>query len=209
MISFYGSVNRKCRQIGEPLMTNSRGVETLDFRPSMRQTIVITDMSARTDGEVSRVEIELEPGQSGPPPHVHPQQREIYTVEEGELTVSIEGDRHTVRAGESIEITPGRVHRFANPSSEVVRFRADHLPALRFEEYIRFVHRTVQGRRATLPTILRIVRIESSYDDTIVPPAGRRLVTKVLSSLGKLAGYPTGSELADSASQERAQAPGT
>ena len=184
-------------------MTNSRGAETLDFRPSMRQTMVITDMSVRTDGEVSRVEIELEPGQSGPPAHVHPQQREIYTVEAGELKVSLDSDRHTIRAGESIEITPGRVHRFANPSSEVVRFRADHLPALRFEEYIRLVHDTVHGKRVTLPTVLRIVRIESSYGDTIVPPPGRRMVSKILSGLGKLAGYPTGSELAGSVSQER------
>lgn len=185
------------------MTTNGPGAETLDFRPSMRQTMVITDTSARTEGKVSRVEIELGAGQTGPPAHVHPQQREIYTVEAGELTVSLDGDRHTIRAGESIEIAPGRVHRFANPSSEVVRFRADHLPALRFEEYIRLVHHTVQGKRVTLPTILRIVRIESSYGDTIVAPPGRRLVSKILSSLGKLAGYPTGSELAGSVSQAR------
>ena len=184
-------------------MTNSHGAETLDFRPSMRQTMAITDTSAQTDGQVSRVEIELEAGETGPPAHVHPQQREIYTVEAGELTVSLEGNRRTVRAGETLEIQPGRVHTFANPSSEVVRFRADHLPALRFEEYIRLVHHTVQGKRVRFPTILRILRIESSYGDTIVPPPGRRMVSKVLSGLGKLAGYPTGSELAGSVSQER------
>lgn len=187
-------------------MTNSHVAERLDFRPSLRQTMVITDTSARTGGDVSRVEIELEAGETGPPAHVHPQQREIYTVDAGELTVSLDGERRTVRAGESIEVVPGQVHTFANRSSEVVRFCADHKPALRFEEYIRLVHDTVQGKRITLPTILRIVRIESSYGDTIVAPPGRRLVSKVLSSLGRLAGYPTGSELADSRSQERGHA---
>jgi quercetin dioxygenase-like cupin family protein len=182
-------------------MTNSPGAETLDFRPSMRQTMAITETSAQTGGKVSRVEIELEAGETGPPAHVHPQQREIYKVEAGELTVSLEGDRHTVRAGESIEIQPGRVHTFANTSSEIVRFRADHLPALGFEEYIRLVHHTVQGKRVRFPTILRILRLESSYGDTIVPPPGRRMVSKVLSGLGKLAGYPTGSELAGYISQ--------
>lgn len=181
-------------------MTESHVAERLDFRPSMRQTMVITDMSARTDGEVSRVEIELEAGESGPPAHVHPQQREIYTVEAGELTVSVDGERRTVRTGESIEIEPGRVHTFANTASEAVRFRADHVPALRFEEYIRLLHRTVQGKRVTPPTILRVVRIESSFSDTIAPPPGRRFVSKVLSSLGKLAGYPTGNELSKSTS---------
>ena len=185
-------------------MTAMNGAETLDFRPSIRQTMVITDTSARTGGKVSRVEIELEAGQAGPPAHVHAQQREIYTVEAGELTVSLDGDRRTIRAGESIEVTPGRVHTFANSSSEVVRFRADHVPALRFEEYIRLIHRAVQGRRLTLPTLLRVVRIESSYGDTIAAPPGRRIVTKVLSGLGKLAGYPTGKELAPSLSREGA-----
>lgn len=178
-------------------MANSDGAVALDFRPSLRQTMYITGMSRETAGRISRVEIEMEANQSGPPRHVHPQQREIYTVEEGELTVTLDGDRHVVGAGGSIEIPAGSVHGFANPSDRPVRFTADHLPALRFEEYIRLVHRTVEGRKATLPVIMRIVRIESSFPETILPPAGPpRLVGKVLAGLGRLAGYPTGEELA-------------
>ncbi|MBW3665125.1 MAG: cupin domain-containing protein [Actinobacteria bacterium] len=177
-------------------MTDHDGTEALDFRPSLRQTMFITGVSEETDGRISRVEIELEGDQGGPPKHVHPQQREIYTVEEGELTVTLDGDRHVVPAGESIEIPAGSLHGFANPSDQPVRFTADHRPALRFEEYIRLVHRTVQGRKATLPVIMRIVRIESSYPETILPPPGPpRLVSKVLAGLGKLAGFPTGEEL--------------
>lgn len=177
-------------------MSDLNGTETLDFRPSLRQTMFITGMAGETAGEISRVEIEMEANQSGPPQHVHPQQREIYTVEEGELTVTLDGDRHVVRAGESIEIPVGSVHGFANRSAASVRFTADHLPALRFEEYIRLVHRTVEGRKATLPVIMRIVRIERSFPETVLaPPGPPRLVSKVLAGLGKLAGYPTGEEL--------------
>ena len=182
-------------------MTSTRGIDTLDFRPSMRQTMVITRASAETGGRISRVEIQLEAGQSGPPAHIHPEQREIYTVEAGELTISLDGDSRTVCVGESIEVEPGHVHKFANRSGEMVRFSAEHLPALRFEDYIRLVHRTVQGRRVTLPVIMRILRIESSYGETILPPPGvPRIVSKILSTLGGLAGYPTGNELADSLS---------
>ena len=180
-------------------MTGVNGVETLDFRPSLQQTITITGMAEKTAGQISRVEIVLGPEQGGPPAHFHPGQREIYTVEEGELTVILDRKTRTVPAGESIEIPPGSVHAFSNPSGQAVHFTADHLPALRFEEYIRLVHRTVQGRKATLPVIMRIVRIESSFPETILaPPGPPRLIGKTLSGLGRLAGYPTGDQLAAS-----------
>jgi len=180
-------------------MSSTNGRETLDFRPSMRQTMVITKKSLETDGEISRVEIDLGAGQSGPPAHIHPGQREIYTVDAGELVVTIDGQSHVVTAGNSIEVPTGSAHSFANQSDELARFSAEHLPALQFEEYIRLVHRTVHGKKVTLPVIMRIVRIESSYADTIVAPPGvPRLVGKIMSGVGKLAGYPTGKELAAS-----------
>jgi quercetin dioxygenase-like cupin family protein len=180
-------------------MASTSGRETLDFRPAMRQTMVITKKSLETDGEISRVEIDLEAGQGGPPAHIHPGQREIYTVDAGELTVTIDGESHVITAGESIEVPTGSAHRFANQSYKLVRFSAEHLPALRFEEYIRLVHRTVEGKKATLPVILRVVRIESSYGDTIMAAPGMpRLLGKVMSGVGRLLGYPTGKELAAS-----------
>jgi len=180
-------------------MSSMNGRETLDFRPSMRQTMVITKKSLETDGEISRVEIDLEAGQSGPPAHIHPGQREIYTVDAGELVVTIDGESHVVTAGESIEVPTGSAHKFANQSNELARFSAEHMPALQFEEYIRLVHRTVDGKKVTLPVIMRIVRIEISYADTIVAPPGMpRLLGKIMSGVGKLAGYPTGKELAAS-----------
>jgi quercetin dioxygenase-like cupin family protein len=178
-------------------MSTRNGREALDFRPSMRQTMVITKKSMETDGAISRVEIDLEAGQGGPPAHVHPGQREIYTVEAGELVVIIDGESRVLTAGESIEVPTGSAHTFANQSDELARFSAEHLPALQFEEYIRLVHRAVEGKQTTLPVILRIVRIESSYGDTILAPPGMpRMIGNVMSGVGRLVGYPTGKELA-------------
>lgn len=180
-------------------MPSTTGLETLDFRPAMRQTMLITRKSLETDGKISRVEIELEAGQGGPPVHIHPGQREIYTVDAGELVITIDGESRVITAGESIEVPTGSAHGFANRSDKLVRFSAEHLPALRFEEYIRLVHRTVEGKKATLPVILRLVRIESSYGDTIMAPPGMpRMVGTIMSGVGRLVGYPTGKDLAAS-----------
>lgn len=50
-----------------------------------------------------------------------------------------------------------------------------------------------------MPVILRVVRVESSYGDTIMAPPDRlRMMGKVMSGFGRLVGYPTGKELAAS-----------
>jgi mannose-6-phosphate isomerase-like protein (cupin superfamily) len=85
-------------------MPSTSRPETLDFRPALRQTMVITRKSLETGGEISRVEVELEAGQGAPFAHVHPGQREIFTVDAGELVVTIDGQSHVITAGESIEI---------------------------------------------------------------------------------------------------------
>jgi quercetin dioxygenase-like cupin family protein len=180
-------------------MPSMSGPDTLNFRPAMRQTIVITRKSLETDGQISRVEIDLEPSQNGPPAHIHPGQREIYAVDAGELVVTIDGESHVINAGASIEVPTGSAHTFANQSDKLVRFSAEHLPALQIEEYMRLVHRTVEGKKLTLPVILRVIHIESSYGDTIVAPPGMpRALGKVMSGIGRLVGYPTGKELAAS-----------
>jgi len=161
--------------------------------------MVITKKSLETGGEISRVEIDLEAGQGGPPAHIHPGQREIYAVDAGELVVTIDGESRVITAGESIEVPTGSAHGFANRSDRLVRFSAEHLPALRFEEYIRLVHRTFEGKKATLPVILRVVRIESSYGDIIMAPPGMpRMLGKIMSGVGRLVGFPTGKDLAAS-----------
>ena len=112
-------------------------------------------------------------------------------------SVTLDGEAHVIPAGHSIEVPTGAAHTYANRSDGRVRFSAEHEPALDFEEYIRLVHRTVAGNRISLPIILRIVRIESSYGNTVLSPPGfPRVINTILSGAGKLMGYPTGKRLA-------------
>jgi len=134
---------------------------------------------------------------SGPLTHIHPGQRERYYVSDGELTVKLDGKRTVLGAGDEIEVPIGAAHTFANRSERPVSFIAEHRPALRFEEYLRVVHALatsdVVGGRRDIRTLMRVIRVESGYADTIRPPAGiPRLVVAALNSLGRLLGYPTG-----------------
>jgi mannose-6-phosphate isomerase-like protein (cupin superfamily) len=170
---------------------------TLDFRPLIRQTILITPASVETNGEVSRIKIILEGDQIGPLTHIHPGQRERYHVSDGELTVKLEGKKTVLGAGHQIEVPVGAAHTFANRSDRPVAFIAEHLPALRFEEYIRSVHAFItsdaaRGRRDPR-TLMRYLRLESGYAETIRPPAGiPSLVVAALNGIGRLLGYPAG-----------------
>ncbi len=129
-----------------------------------------------TNGEVSRIEIILEGDQIGPLTHIHPSQRERYHVSDGELTVKLGGKKTVLKAGDQIEVPVGAAHTFANRSDRPVSFIAEHLPALRFEEYIRSVHAfmtsDVAGGRRDPRTLMRYLRLESGYTETIRPPAG-------------------------------------
>jgi mannose-6-phosphate isomerase-like protein (cupin superfamily) len=101
---------------------------TLDFRPLIHQTVLITPASVETNGEVSRIEIILEGDQIGPLTHIHPSQRERYYVSDGELTVKLGGKKTDLKAGDQIEVPVGAAHTFANRSDRPVSFIAEHLP---------------------------------------------------------------------------------
>ena len=72
--------------------------------------------------------------------HFHPSQDEHFEVLEGELTV-ITGDeeRRTLRAGDTIEIPRGLVHRMWNSVDAATRATWRITPALKSEEMFRTI----------------------------------------------------------------------
>ena len=63
-------------------------------------------------------ELTAEPGFSGPGPHRHGGQAELFYVLEGEFTFQVEGEEILLGPGMSIVIRPGTEHNFANDSPE-------------------------------------------------------------------------------------------
>lgn len=54
------------------------------------------------------------PPMSGPPRHVHSREDELFYVLEGELVFELDGERHTVRAGDTVYLRRGCIHTYQN-----------------------------------------------------------------------------------------------
>lgn len=169
--------------------------DVLDFRPLVGQTVTILPASAETSGEVSRIELLLDGQQGGPPAHVHPGQQERYEVVSGQLTVKLGGKTLRLGSGEDVTVPIGMTHTFANQMDEPVRFLAEHRPALRFEDYLRSMHRLATSdyakSRRSPTTLLRFIRAESAYPEVLRPPSGiPRLAVGALNGIAQLLRYP-------------------
>ena len=141
---------------------------------------VVRRPAAETDGAFVEMEFVLPPGCVPPPPHVHPSQVEDYEVLEGSFDVVVEGKWRTLAPGESASVPVGALHTFKNRSGELVRVRNRHSPAMRFEEFIERVCRTLQAAGVTrkrdprVPLLLSKVMLE--FDDTLVPGRARERI---------------------------------
>lgn len=69
--------------------------------------------SAQTGGQYALLHA-LVPPQGGTPPHTHSREDEAFYVLEGELVVTIDGQRHVARAGSFVHAPRGIPHYFRN-----------------------------------------------------------------------------------------------
>ena len=152
---------------------------------------VVRRPAAETDGAFVEMEFVLPPGCVPPPPHVHPSQVEDYEVLEGSFDVVVEGEWRTLAPGESASVPVGALHTFKNRSGATVRVRNRHSPAMRFEEFIERVCRTLQEAGVTrkrdprVPMLLSKVMLE--FDETLVPGRAReRIPMQALAAIARV-----------------------
>jgi quercetin dioxygenase-like cupin family protein len=85
------------------------------------------------DGEATGQALSLTDGWvppgGGPPSHIHAVAMEIIYVAAGEITVSIDGQDHVARAGDTAVITPGTAHCFKNTATTPARVMFIFAPA--------------------------------------------------------------------------------
>jgi len=132
------------------------------------------------------------PGGPAPPPHVHPRQRETFTLEEGDFELLVGGEWRKLAPGESLTIEPGATHTYRNEGTRTARVRTVHEPGLSFDDYIRELHATVieHGVMKITPAMAaRMAVIWRRHSDTIQPgPLPLKLAFGVLGRLAPLLG---------------------
>lgn len=96
-------------------------------------SIKFIETTEQSDGERVVVEITYSGGPDRPPAHFHPSQTEHFEVIEGEIEAVVDGERHVLRAGDTLDIPPGAVHEMH--SEHGARQRWETTPALRTERF--------------------------------------------------------------------------
>ena len=91
------------------------------------------------------------PAGGGPPPHRHDFE-ETFTVLEGELEAMFRGQKHVVRAGETINVPANAPHQFHNSSQGAVRMLCICSPAGQ-EEFFKEIGVPVATRTTPPPEL--------------------------------------------------------
>ena len=77
------------------------------------------------NGEWLHTRLEAVPGAVGPPEHFHEHFAETFTVKSGSLSILVNGEKRTLKAGESITIPPMTLHKPFNETNETVIVESD------------------------------------------------------------------------------------
>lgn len=77
------------------------------------------------DGEWLHTRLEVAPHGEGPPEHFHEHFTESFTVKSGTLSILVDGEKKTLKAGETITIPPMTRHKPFNETNETVIVESD------------------------------------------------------------------------------------
>ena len=121
----------------------ARAGDTLQ-RPDGRGRVIFRRTGAETNDEVLEAEVFVEPGDDGPPEHVHPNQEERFVVLSGAFTIEIRGEEKRFNSGEECVVTPGTAHRWWNADQQEAHVRLEFRPAGRIDLFLEAILRDGQ-----------------------------------------------------------------
>ena len=105
---------------------------------------------ADTAGRYTLIDMHVPPG-GGPPPHRHDFE-EMFSVLEGEVSVTFRGEQLIARAGETINVPANAPHAFTNASGKPARLLCLCAPAGQ-EEFFLAVGESVATRTQPPPAL--------------------------------------------------------
>ena len=142
-------------------------------------TILVT--GEETAGKYTLIDMHVPPG-GGPPPHRHDFE-EMFTVLDGEVTVTFRGETLVARAGQTINVPANAPHSFTNAGDAPSRLLCLCAPAGQ-EEFFTLVGQPVSTRTEAPPPldadaqaafIAKSQALAPEYKTELLPPPGREL----------------------------------
>jgi mannose-6-phosphate isomerase-like protein (cupin superfamily) len=114
------------------------GLPRTVVNPVLGAEVVFLQASDETGGDFVQARVRIGAGDKGPPPHLHTDFEETFTVVEGTLHMDL-GDRRGLRltAGESVHVPRGVRHRYYNPGDREATFHFVARPGTAYEMGIR------------------------------------------------------------------------
>jgi quercetin dioxygenase-like cupin family protein len=164
--------------------------------PVTGQRLIFRLTSSDADGELFAAEGIFSPGGFAGVPHVHPHQDERFEVLAGDAAFDIDGARHVLGAGDTIDVPRGTRHTFANAGADQMHVRFEFRPALTstdrfYELYFAFAQ---QGRvnAKGMPGLLDIATVWPITSEHAVlatpPPVVQHALFRVLGPVARLIG---------------------
>jgi quercetin dioxygenase-like cupin family protein len=164
--------------------------------PVTGERAVIRVGTAETSGQRLVVDLFVRPGGRVAAEHYHPNMRERFTIVEGLIGMSADGERSVLARGTRVDVPPGMVHDWWNAGTEVAQVLLEIEPAARFEAAIRNSFGLAQDGRTDargMPGLLQLALFAREFDDVIrfarPPRVVQRLLFALLAPLARLAGY--------------------
>ena len=102
--------------------------------------------------------------------HVHPTARERFTVLNGWVRASVDGEERDLHAGETVEVQPGVRHDYWNPGPREAHVLVEVWEPGRFEEMMVALFGLAEQGKVTdrgVPTLLQSALLAREYDDVV------------------------------------------
>ena len=160
-----------------------------------RKTGEILRMRRMRDSEgqtVLTIDGSLPPGTSGPPLHIHFQQREEGIVKAGSVGAQIGNKKTVVRAGGTAVFPAEVVHKWWNAGDDLLEFSGRAIPAFDLDRFLQAVFAVLNASPSGRPSIFYIAHVAWRHRHTqalaMPPRAIQRIVFPLILFVGRILG---------------------
>jgi len=134
----------------------------------------------------------LPPRSSGPPVHVHFQEREEGFVKAGTLGAVVGREKIVVPTGGKAVFQPGTPHAWWNQGDDLLEFSGRVIPGVDLDRYLQAVFAVLNAGAAGKPPIFYIAHVLWRHRHTqalmVPPPAVQRIIFPLVILLGRILG---------------------